>query len=91
MRIQICEALKGVTMVRRLKLLFIGPGGVGKTSVIRRLQNSTFVDGLPATDGVCVATLQMGDSKGRERTEVHALFLCQEMLRMCLCVLEFCR
>ena len=67
---RIQELLKGAVNVRRLKLVFIGPGGVGKTCLSLRLQgNDTFTPGLPATDGVAVSTMLLQDS-ANVRTEV---------------------
>ena len=64
------EMRKGVAQVRRLKLVFIGPGGVGKSSLTMRLQGqTTFVANLPATDGVAVGTMEL-TSSGPVRTEV---------------------
>ena len=56
---------KGVAQVRRLKLVFIGPGGVGKSSLTMRLQGqTTFVANLPATDGVAVGMMKLASSEG---------------------------
>ena len=61
---------KGVAQVRRLKLVFIGPGGVGKSSLTMRLQGqTTFVANLPATDGVAVGMMKLASS-GPVSTEV---------------------
>ena len=65
---RIKELLKGKTTVRRLKLLFIGPGGVGKTSVIRRLNGREFKAGLPLTDGVEVVRMILEEERiGKSR------------------------
>ena len=57
-------------MVQRFKLLFLGPGGVGKTSVIKRLNGARFKSGLAATDGVEVVPMIL-EKRDRLRSEVN--------------------
>ena len=58
--------------VRRIKLVFIGRGGVGKTCLVHRLQGSReFAHDNPATDGVGVGTLEFGTAT-RAKAEVSS-------------------
>ena len=52
-----------------MKLVFIGPGGVGKSCLSMRLQGTKkFTVGLPATDGFAVGTMLL---PADVRTEVR--------------------
>ena len=58
--------------VRRLKLVFLGPGGVGKTSLCMRLSgHAKFSADLPATDGVAVTELLLHDSASSKRVRIE--------------------
>ena len=68
---RITQFLKtGETTVLRFKLLFLGPGGVGKTSVIKRLNGGEFNAGLPATDGMEVVPMTLLKTR-KSRSEVQ--------------------
>ena len=72
---RINELLKGVAYVRRLKLVLIGPGGVGKSCLKMRLENKDFDEALKSTDGVSVGNVVINtkpslNGSARVRSEV---------------------
>lgn len=51
--------------LREAKLLVVGPGGHGKSSLIEFLRSGTFVKGRPSTEGVEVGRWDIADSATR--------------------------
>ncbi len=51
------------------KVILVGEGGMGKTSLLRALQQQPFVEGLPPTHGIEVGTLHVPHSK-RSKQEI---------------------
>ncbi len=41
------------------KLLVVGEGGVGKTSLLRALRGETYIEGLPTTHGIAIRSLAL--------------------------------
>jgi len=50
------------------KLLFVGEGGVGKTSLLRALRDKEFIEGLETTHGIGVEKLQLAHPRENDVT-----------------------
>ena len=88
-RTRVNELMKSAVSVRRMKLVCIGRGGVGKTCLVDRLQGKhDFTDDNPATDGVGVSTLQFevpGRSKAEASVKACRQHVCVSMcMRVCV-------
>ena len=53
------ELEAAAAVLYRLKIVLLGHGGAGKTCLRRRLAKGTFVEQLPATDGVEMSVLEL--------------------------------
>ena len=58
-----CKARKseGQVEVKRIRLIFVGNGATGKTTLIKRLKHNTFDESLIITDGVDISSLKLKD------------------------------
>jgi internalin A len=54
----------GAVCVRRVKLMLVGSGKAGKTTLVHRLQHGSFIEGLDYTDGVDIREWKISLSNG---------------------------
>jgi internalin A len=57
---------------REAKMMLVGEGNTGKTSLIAALRGTRFIDGRPTTHGIEIHSLSLRDESAKSEVAVHA-------------------